>query len=84
MIKKKPMINVFRFFSFDDNDYIVTLKQLKNTNTGCPRYEAVIVEGVNHFQEKSMSNAVYTFTGHYLCEREEARWILHHHLGIKF
>ena len=66
--------------------YYVTLESLKNTESGAPRFKAVIIktetnmkgqlvaiDGIDHY------NAVYTFKGHYLNPLGEARWIVEHY-----
>ena len=56
--------------------YLVTLERLHNTTYGCPRYKAVIIANIDDPDIRSYYNAVYTFTGHYMSDRQEAQWIL--------
>lgn len=78
MTKRKNAINSFYFLK-DNKDYCVTLKRLKNTTSGCPRYEATIIY-LHYDPNASLYNAVYNFTGHYFSEAKEAEWILDEHL----
>ena len=76
MTKRLNQIDVFQI-STEKRNYIVTLERLKNDVNGAPRYKAVIC-----FIEpntKSFYNAVYTFTGHYLSNYDEAHWIVEHY-----
>lgn len=84
MIKRLNMINVFKI-KRNNKLYIVSLESLKNTPSGTPRYKAII--GVDNDYDLdlnssgiSLFNAVYTFTGHYLNEKDEANWILDEYL----
>lgn len=74
MIKQKNNIDVIEFA-----EWLVTLKRIKNTLSGAPKYEATII---NIGPQRGMDRAasVYTFTGHYYSERMEAEFILEHHL----
>lgn len=72
MVKQKNMIDVFEI-----DNHIITLEHLKNTNAGCPRYHAVIIN------KNTCSNWVFNFTGHYLSPKDEAKWILEHHLKLQ-
>ena len=63
--------------------YTVILERLHNSNCGCPRYKARLIvweetkEGKAKVQDGlSLYSAVYTFSGHYLNELGEARWIV--------
>lgn len=63
--------------------YTVALERLHNTPSGCPRFKAVIIKheenkaGKLSFEHgRSLYNAVYTFNGHYLSEKQEADWIV--------
>ena len=61
-----------------ESHYIVTLERLQNSYYGNPRFEAGIINldkmggyiGVH----------VYRFTGHYMDEYQEARWIVEYHV----
>lgn len=68
-------LNAIDAYSIDG--YIITLERLNNTYSGNPRFKAVIIkpeEGT-----KAFYNAVYTFSGHYLSNIDEAREILRQH-----
>lgn len=63
--------------------YTVILERLHNSNSGCPRYKGRLIvweetkEGKAKVQDAlSLYNAVFTFSGHYLGELGEARWIV--------
>lgn len=57
--------------------YIVTLERLANTTYGNPRYEATIINIDN--EDIYLCSYVYRFTGHYMDEISEAKWIVQHH-----
>ena len=57
--------------------YIVTLERLANTTYGNPRYEAIIINIDN--EDIYLCSYVYRFTGHYMDETSEAKWIVEHH-----
>lgn len=57
--------------------YIVTLERLANTAYGNPRYEATIINIDN--EDIYLCSYVYRFTGHYMDEISEAKWIVKHH-----
>lgn len=76
MTKRQCQIDAFQI-STEKRNYIVTLEHLKNDVNGNGRYKAVIVFPEQN--EKSFYNAVYTFTGHYLCAYGEAQWIVEYY-----
>lgn len=57
-------------------NYSVALERIKNDINGNPRYKAIIIRT----NEAVTSSAVYTFSGHYMGERQEAEWILERYL----
>lgn len=72
MIRRQNQIDAYSI-----DGYIITLESLKNTINGAPRFKAVIIHtepGANAFY-----NAVYTFTGHYMNNYNEAAAILNYH-----
>lgn len=73
MTKRQNQIDVFKI-STEKSDYIVTLERLKNDSNGNGRYKAVICFIESNV--KSFYNAVYTFTGHYFSEYDEAKWVV--------
>lgn len=79
MIKRKDNLITY-ILSKDDKDYQIILRHLRNTPAGCPRYEAFITEPYHHSSSCLLLTYVYTFTGHYLSERDEASMILDYHL----
>ena len=68
-------LNAINAYSIDG--YIITLERLHNTNSGNPRFKAVIIKPEDG--SKAFYNAVYTFSGHYLSDIDEAREILRQH-----
>ena len=75
MIKRKNQVTVVNV-ERDGETYKVVLRSLKNTETGNPRYEAIILFE-NDF------NAVYTFQGHYSGDKGEAEYIVDYMLSDK-
>ena len=74
MVKQLYNVDIIEFAR-----WTVVLEKIKNSPSGAPRYEAtVIYDG----QDRGMDRAAtkYRFTGHYYSEREEAEFILEHHL----
>jgi hypothetical protein len=61
-----------------DNHYIVTLERLQNNYYGNPRFEAAIIN-LDHAAGGYVGAHVYRFTGHYMDEYKEARWIVDYH-----
>ena len=85
MIKRKNQISAYQLLG-NKGAYIVAIEHLHNTESGCPRFRACIMKLEENQDGKlclkegeSLYNAVYHFTGHYLNERGEARWILDYH-----
>ena len=76
MTKRLYQINAYRITT-DKREYIVTLKHLRNTPNGNPRYKAVIIFIEDN--TPSFYNAVYTFTGHYFGDYKEAEHIVKYH-----
>ena len=65
----------------DKDSFVVTLRTLKNSEVGAPRYEALITR-LSHLEKERQAGAWrYTFTGHYKGGRYEAEWILEYHLA---
>lgn len=58
-------------------NYLVTLTRLKNTYCGQPRYEASIIK--TDVLGSYIGTFVYRFTGHYMSEIDEARFIVEYH-----
>ena len=82
MKKRLNMISAYEITG-TKGAYTVTLERLHNTPSGCPRFKAVIIKheenksGKMSFEDgRSLYNAVYTFSGHYLSECQEARLIV--------
>lgn len=72
-MRRCNQINAFSV-NTEKSNYIVTLERLKNGANGQPRYKAVVIalnSGPNDY-----FNAVYTFSGHYFKESEEAQFIV--------
>lgn len=62
-----------------DAAYTVIMERLKNTHAGALRFRALIIP-INTAEFNAV--AVYNFTGHYLCEKQEAEFIArYHHIG---
>lgn len=76
MTKRQYQIDAFKI-NTERNNYVVTLEHLKNDINGNPRYKAVIV--VIEKDTEFYYNAVYTFSGHYLCGYGEAQWIVEYY-----
>ena len=80
MTKRLNQISCFKIEK-NGKEHIVTLEKLKNDINGNPRYKAVIIflgSGDNNFY-----NAVYTFTGHYCGENDEAEYIVNRYYEDK-
>lgn len=75
MTKRKNQVRVVNIEK-DRKNYKVLLRNLKNTNSGCPRFEAIILFE-NDF------NVVYTFQGHYSGDKGEAEYIVDYMLKNK-
>ena len=60
-------------FSKDGETYIVTLSRVKKDVNNNPRYEAEIIVIADNYLSLAY---VYRFTGHYMDDREEAKWIV--------
>lgn len=63
----------------DRGEYCVTMQRIKNNRDGNPRFKAYITTiklktGV--YLSNTRNTVVYTFTGHYMSEEGEAKWIL--------
>ena len=76
MTKRQNQINSYKI-NTERNNYVVTLERLKNDRNGNPRYKAVLV--VIEQDTEFYYNAVYTFSGHYLCGYGEAQWIVEYY-----
>lgn len=62
--------------------YAVSLERLHNTEAGAPRFKAQIITLQVRGEEPPEGNfytTAWTFTGHYIEEREEAKWIVEHY-----
>ena len=77
MTKRQNQIDVFRV-NIEEHEYIVTLERLKNDANENAKYKAVICF-IDPAPVRSLYNAVYTFTGHYLSKYDEARWIVEYY-----
>ena len=77
MIRRKNTISVY-FVQTDTKEYIVTLEKLKNDTNGNPRFKAVLIS-LDSRTSDDYYNVVYTFTGHYCSEMQEARYIVNYH-----
>lgn len=73
--KQKTTQTTYLFYN-----YIVTIENIRNTNSGQPRHRAYITNRPNLEQWGSSGACVYEFIGHYMGERAEALWILKQHL----
>ena len=62
----------------DGKRYIVSLSRLKNDANGNARYSGTIVADDGG---AVLQGHTYSFTGHGMPLREEATWVLRHHLG---
>ena len=60
------------------SNYLVTLKPLKNTYYGNPRFEATIID-LNNFNYSAWQ---YKFTGHYMGRQEECEWVVAQHENV--
>lgn len=59
--------------------YAVTLERLHNTEYGAPRFRAQVITLQVRGEEPPENyffTTAWTFTGHYIQEREEAQWIV--------
>lgn len=61
--------------------YAVTLERLKNNVYGNPRFSAniLVIEKDGEASDDYIFTACYTFDGHYLSERDEARFVVDHY-----
>lgn len=71
-LNQKSIYNV----STERGEYKVILTPLKNTNSGQPRFEAIVIVMSVGKEKGGLYNAVYRFGGHYLGEAGEAEWIV--------
>ena len=81
MTKRLNNVSVYRITTNNSN-YIVQLERLKNTYAGTPRFKATITN-MNTFTDNFNYSPVYTFTGHYIEECEEAKHIVNYHENKK-
>lgn len=79
MVRKGNFESNYRVTT-DKAHYIVTLKRLKNTVAGNPRFEARVLN-MDYFSGTFAYSRVYRFTGHYMSEYDEARWIAEYYEG---
>ena len=63
-----------------DENYLVELRHLKNTEAGNPRYEAVIFDLDCVKKYAYTGGHSFTFTGHYFGDQGEAEWIVNYFL----
>ncbi len=75
MTRQKDNRATFRVVS--DHNYLVTLVNLQNTCSGCPRYEATIIN--TDIEGEYIGSFVYRFTGHYMSREDEAAHIVKYH-----
>ncbi len=82
MIRRMNQISAYELTG-NKGAYTVVIERLHNTPSGCPRFKAVIIKheeneaGKMTFEDgRSLWNAVYSFSGHYYSERQEAAYIL--------
>ena len=75
MVKQLYNVDVIEFA-----EWIVVLQRIQNTSSGTPRYEATIIN-ISKDRGMNRSASKYRFTGHYYSERQEAEFILEHHLS---
>ena len=80
MIKRLNAVNTFEVKDKIDRKWIIVLEHLKNTNMGCPRFKATLIMQDGMVSNVAKYNVVYQFTGHYLNDYDEAKWILNYHL----
>lgn len=82
MLKRQNQISAYNIKK-GNKEYCVTLEHLKNSPSGCPRFKATIIYAPTDTSEDTsyLYNAVYTFTGHYVSDGDEANWILEKHLA---
>lgn len=77
-MRRKNNRNSYRITTPRAN-YAVTLDRIRNDASGNPRFEANILV-LNVFGEEMDSTFIYTpvftFSGHYSGDEEEARWIV--------
>ena len=73
MTKRLPNATYYDVRSENGNDYGVTIERVQNDRNGNPRFKAGLII--------ARCNLVmyYTFTGHYMKERDEAQWIVDYH-----
>lgn len=57
--------------------YLVTLIRLENNYYGNPRYEATIIN--LDYEDIYIASPSFRFTGHYLGDAEEAKWIVQYY-----
>ena len=81
MIKRLNSISTFELKDNIDRKWTIALEHLKNTRMGCPRFKAILIMKDGMVSNVTSYNAVYQFTGHYLNDYDEAKWILEYHLN---
>lgn len=76
MIIRRDNVAVYRLTT-ENNHWLVELKRLQNTYCGNPRFEATLINLDKC--DTYVGGFVYRFTGHYMDEYDESKWIVNHH-----
>lgn len=83
MIKRLNSKSIYNVTT-ERGEYKVILTPLKNTTSGQPRFEAIVIVMRVGEETGGFYNAVYRFGGHYLGEAGEAEWIVNEYeKGLK-
>ena len=80
MIRQRDNVAIYKVVSENTNlEYYVELLRLQNNYYGNPRFEAHILK-TELIKKYGYSGAwVYRFTGHYLDDYEECKFIVNYH-----
>jgi len=77
MIRQRDNVAIYRVFSEKSGTlYFVELLRLQNNYYGNPRFEAHIIRPDNVNKYGYCGAHVFRFTGHYLGDDVEAKWII--------
>ena len=78
MVRQKDNVSIYKVTT-EKRNYYVELIRLQNNYYGTPRFEAHLIRTDMVEQFKYCGAHVYSFTGHYMDEIEEANWIVQYH-----
>ena len=84
MVRQKDNVSIYKVpGEKTGRNYYVELLRLQNNYYGNPRYEAHLIR-VDIVEQYNYCGAfVYRFTGHYLDDINEAKWIVNYHENKK-